>query len=492
MSGEARAGGAGEGSAGAAAGEGGSAANGDGAVGGGGAAGGGGAGGGAAGGGAAGGGAADGGGAAGGAVRSAAVVLGLLTAANFIGYAARNALFLAYGDLRGAFALDNETIGLLGTAFMAAQAAATIPAGWAGDRFDRRKVIGLGLLLASIAGIAGPLLGSFPALLVSRVLVGLGLAVIVPVANSILGELYEGDIKASRIAIFNLGLFVGGAAGFAGGQSIGYPWILYACALPGLLLALAIPRLPIAPRRASAMAAAAAARAAGGGAGSGAARDRLARALDQLRTLLRSRTLRLLMLSTTAMAFAAGGFAAWFAELLKTEKRLSPGETNAVMIAALVAGLAGVVTGGRIGDAWRRRARAGRMWTIVVGMSCTVPCVTAAILLPAGAALVAASMATMFFVSWYHAPMAATVDDLVSPARAATAQAVVVFTMHLLGTSPSSWLLGALIDRAGYAAAMFLPTGALAVAALTMAAAIPSFAADSERARGAAATTPRR
>jgi MFS transporter, Spinster family, sphingosine-1-phosphate transporter len=203
-----------------------------------------------------------------------------------------------------------------------------------------------------------------------------------------------------------------------------------------------------------------------------------------VRELLRSRTLRLLMISTTAMAFAAGGFAAWFADFLRRDKHLSEGQTTSVLVASLVAGLFGVVTGGRLGDAWRRRRRAGRMWTIVTGMSATAPSVVACILLPAGTALVIASMTTMFFVSWYHAPMAATVDDLAHPERAATAQALVVFTMHLLGTAPSSWALGALIDRVGAAPAMFLPTGALVVAALAMAAAIPSFAADSDRARG--------
>lgn len=424
--------------------------------------------------------------------RRAAVVLGVLTAANFLGYAARNALFQTYGDLRGQLHLDNESIGLLATVFMAAQAAATIPAGWAGDRFDRRHVIAAGVLLASIAGLLGPLAGSYPALLVSRAFVGLGFAAIVPVSNSILGELFEGDVKASRIAIFNLGLFIGGAAGFAGGSSAGYPWILYGCALPGFLLTLGIWNLPIAPRRALAPAASGNRTAAPSASASltnlsvaaAGLRAKLRLALAQLREVLRPRTLRLLMVSTTSMAFAAGGFGAWFADFLRTDKHLTAGQANSVLVVSLVAGLAGVVTGGRLGDSWRRRTRAGRMWTIVVGMSCSVPSVVGCILLPAGPGLVAISMATMFFVSWYHAPMAATVDDLASPQRAAIAQAVVVFTMHLLGTSSSSWAVGALIDEVGAARAMFLPTGALALAAIAMAAAIPSFAADSARVRG--------
>lgn len=419
--------------------------------------------------------------------RRAATVLAVLTAANFLGYAARNALFQTYGDLRSQLHLDNESIGLLATVFMAAQAAATIPAGWAGDRFDRRHVIAAGVLLASVAGLLGPLAGSYPALLVSRAFVGLGFAAIVPVSNSILGELFEGDVKASRIAIFNLGLFVGGAAGFAGGSSAGYPWILYGCALPGFLLTLGIWNLPVAPRRAIAAPASAAPASTSLTNLSVAAaglRAKARHAARQLREVLRPRTLRLLMVSTTSMAFAAGGFGAWFADFLRTDKHLTAGQANSVLVVSLIAGLAGVVTGGRLGDAWRKRTRAGRMWTIAVGMSCSVPSVIGCILLPAGPGLVAISMATMFFVSWYHAPMAATVDDLASPQRAAIAQAVVVFTMHLIGTSSSSWAVGALIDEVGAARAMFLPTGALALAAIAMAAAIPSFAADSARVRG--------
>lgn len=400
-------------------------------------------------------------------------VLAVLTAANFVGYASRNALFLAYDDLRVRFAIDNTTIGALGTAFMLAQAVATVPAGWAGDRYDRRRVLAAGLLLAAAAGVAGPLGGSFWALLTSRALVGLGLAVVVPVANSILGELFDGDVKASRIAIFNLGLFIGGAVGFAGGDFAGYPWILYGCALPGFALALALARLPIAPHR----------RSVGTAVPERGAGIALATMLGQAREVLARRAFRWVMASATAMAFAAGGFAAWFAELLRSEKRLSEAETTQVMVVSLAAGLVGVITGGKLGDFWRRRRRAGRLWTMVIGMAATVPCVSAAILLPAGPALVAVSMVTMFFVSWYHAPMAATVDDLARNDAAATAQAMVVFTMHTIGTAPSSWVVGWLSDGIGLAGAMWLPTGMLLVAATLMVVAVPAFTKDAEAVR---------
>ena len=59
----------------------------------------------------------------------------------------------------------------------------------------------------------------------------------------------------------------------------------------------------------------------------------------------------------------------------------------------------------------------GRLWTVVLGMTLTIPCAIAAIELPAGTMLYVASVATMFFISWYHAPMAASVDDLAPPGK---------------------------------------------------------------------------
>src|SRR6185436_20029619 len=103
--------------------------------------------------------------------------------------------------------------------------------------YDRRRVIALGMVLASIAGAAGALGHSYGGLAVSRALVGLGTAAVVPVANSILSQIYEGPSKASRLSIFNLGLFLGGVVGFVAGSALGFPLVVVVLAAPGLMLA---------------------------------------------------------------------------------------------------------------------------------------------------------------------------------------------------------------------------------------------------------------
>jgi predicted MFS family arabinose efflux permease len=401
------------------------------------------------------------------------LVLVVLALTNLVSYAARNGLFAVYPTLKAKFAIDDGQIGLLTTVFMLPHAAATLPFGWAGDRFDRRRVIVVGISIASVAGALGALAVDWYSLAASRALVGLGTAAVVPVANSILGQIFDGPQKASRMSIFNLGLFLGGVVGFFAGSAFGFPAVVIILAVPGLLLAatlggLPIPDRPIPPRARL--------------------RDFIRHLIADARELLPIRTLRWVLLSATAMAFAAGGFNAWLNEFLirpvaQGGKGMHKEDATQLLVLALCGGLAGILVGGRVADRLRRRSDAGRLWTIVIGMGCTIPCAATAILLPAGAGLVAAGIATMFFISWYHAPIAASVDDLAPAARSVAAQGLVIFTMHMIGTAPSSYIVGVISQQTSLATAMWVPTGGLVVAALCMVSATASFARDRARAR---------
>ncbi len=408
-------------------------------------------------------------------------ILTILALTNLVSYAARNALFAVYPDLTAAFAINDAQLGLLTSIFMFPHAAATLVFGWAGDRYDRRRVIAAGLVLASLAGAAGALAHTWEMLAATRALVGLGTAAVVPVANSILGQIFDGPNKASRMSIFNLGLFLGGVAGFAVGTAVGFPVVVLAVAVPGLALAVILVGVPIPPNATHK---------------TGKLRDFVGELVAGARVLLRIRTLRWIVLSTTAMAFAAGGYNAWLKEFLTRPianhgKGMSEAAANTLLMLALVGGLAGIIVGGRVADRLCRRTPCGRLWTIVIGMTCTIPAASAAVLLPADApfyALYGTGILTLFFISWYHAPMAATVDDLAPRALSVAAQGLVIFTMHMIGTSPSSWVVGEVSAMTNLQTALWVPTVALVVAAAGMAVATRSFAGDHARARAAIET----
>jgi len=412
--------------------------------------------------------------------RRAPTILGALALTNLVAYAMRNELFSVYPDLRARFGLHDAKLGLLTTIFLVPHALATLPFGWAGDRFDRRRVIAGGMLLASAASALGGLAGSVVTFSISRGFVGLGTAAVVPVANSILGQLYEGPAKASRMAIFNLGLLFGGAAGFLAGGALGFPAVVVVLAVPGLTLAVCILLLP-APRHPGQLPGSRHSRP---GYFSGLARGFAREARD----LLRIRTLRWLMVSTTAMAFAAGGYNAWLVDFLERDKGMPKQDATNLLVTTMFGAIAGILVGGRLADRLRRRMPAGRLVVIIAGMACTLPCAIAAIEMPPGNGLYAAGIATMFFISWYHAPMAVSVDDLAPPARVVAAQGLVIFTMHLLGTAPSSWVVGLVSEKTSLYTAMWVPTAALVVAALAMVMAIPRFAGDHARARSGVPT----
>ncbi|MBK9031857.1 MAG: MFS transporter [Myxococcales bacterium] len=405
-------------------------------------------------------------------------VLAVLALANLLSYASRNVPFAVYDDLRAHFAVDDRDLGWLGTAFMLPHALATLPVGWLADRADRRRVLAAGIVLWSLAGLLGAVIDDYAGVLVTRVLVGLGTAAVVPVANAMLGERYAGRHKATAMAVFNLGLFIGGVAGFGAGGALGFPdgWI--AVAAPGLVLAVVV--MLISDQRTAAAVPVARARL-----GLGA---RLRSLVTDTRALLAVPTLRRLATATTVMAFAAGGLQAWLLDFLQRDKGMTKEAATSLFAGSLGAGLLGVLAGGHVADRLRRRWAWGRPGAIALGMAATVPCGIAAILLPAGAPLTVAAVTTMFFVTWYHGPMAASIDDVAPVGRAASAQAVVLFATHLLGTAPSSRVIGEIYQRAGGRPAMLTAAGAVGVAAVLMTRAFSTYAHDTERAAQARAT----
>ncbi len=397
-------------------------------------------------------------------------VLALFALANLLSYASRNVPFASYDDLRERFFVDEGQLGWLGTAFMLPHAVATLPVGWFGDRVDRRRLVALGIVTWSIGSVLGAIAPTFELVIASRLLVGLGTAAVVPVANAVLGQLYSGGKKAFALAIFNLGLFIGGVVGFGVGAKLGFPLGWLVIAAPGVLVAVALLAAEL-PQGES-----------------------VSRSWTQLRhdvaMVVRIPTIRRMMAATAVMAFAAGGYQAWLLDFLQKDKGMSEDSATTLLGVCMVGGLAGVVAGGRVGDRLRRTRAWGRPGAIALGMAATVPCALVCVLAPSGPLLWAGSLSTMFFISWYHGPMAASVDDVAPGPLAATAQAVVIACMHLLGTAPSSRVVGELYEQWGRREAMLVSTAAVAVAALLTARAFSTFGRDAVAADAPGAGAP--
>jgi MFS family permease len=144
---------------------------------------------------------------------------------------------------------------LYGTAFAVFYAVFGIPLGRLADAWDRRKLIALGLAFWSVMTAVSGLARSFAQLALARVGVGMGEASASPAAYSSLSDWFPPHRRASVLAVYSSGIYIGTGIGlFLGGSIVdrwdaafaaapapfglrGWQAAFLAVGVPGLLLA---------------------------------------------------------------------------------------------------------------------------------------------------------------------------------------------------------------------------------------------------------------
>ena len=110
---------------------------------------------------------------------------------------------------------------LIGAAFSVFYVTAGIPIARLADRYSRRNVIVVGIVLWSIATSGGALAASFATLFLLRVAVAVGESALSPSALSMLSDLFPKEKLSTASGIYSAAVFVGtGLAMFAGGALI--------------------------------------------------------------------------------------------------------------------------------------------------------------------------------------------------------------------------------------------------------------------------------
>lgn len=144
---------------------------------------------------------------------------------------------------------------LLGLSFALFYALFGLPFGWMVDKYNRRRVIFIGVSIWSIATAACGVAGGYWQLFLARIGVGAGEAALGPGASSILSDTFPRERLTFAMTVFGLGATVGGGVAYAlGGWFIGATSELDSVMLPLLgevrpwqlvFLALGIPGIAI-------------------------------------------------------------------------------------------------------------------------------------------------------------------------------------------------------------------------------------------------------
>ncbi|WBB63478.1 MFS transporter [Streptomyces sp. WMMC500] len=104
-------------------------------------------------------------------------------------------------------------------------AACMLPAGLLGDRFGRRRMLVAGLVIFLAGSLAGPFVSSPEAVIAVRTVMGLGGALIMPLALSVIPTLFGDEERATAVGAVTAGMAVGMPAGpLLGGWLLDHYW----------------------------------------------------------------------------------------------------------------------------------------------------------------------------------------------------------------------------------------------------------------------------
>lgn len=181
-------------------------------------------------------------------------VLVLVYVFNFLD---RQILSILNDHIKADLGLTDAQMGFLyGTVFAVFYALFGIPLGRLADVWDRRKLIAVGLGFWSLMTAVSGLARTFAQLAAARIGVGVGEASASPAAYSILSDYFPAARRATVLAIYSSGIYIGAGAGLMiGGQIVdrwdlafadgptpfglrGWQVAFFVVGLPGLLLAL--------------------------------------------------------------------------------------------------------------------------------------------------------------------------------------------------------------------------------------------------------------
>jgi len=147
-----------------------------------------------------------------------ALVVPLLALMVFINYVDRGNFGTAAPLIKDELHLSASSVGILTSAFFWSYTPCQLLAGWLTERFSPYRVLAVGLALWSLATAASGLVSGFAALLVLRVLLGLGESAAFPCSSKLIGKHLAQHQMGSANSLVLLGTSLGPAFGvFFGG-----------------------------------------------------------------------------------------------------------------------------------------------------------------------------------------------------------------------------------------------------------------------------------
>jgi MFS family permease len=375
----------------------------------------------------------------------------LMLAIYVVNFLDRQVVSILAEPIKNDLGLADWQIGMMsGFAFAIFYSVLGVPIARAAERGHRPRIISLSLVAWSGFTMLCGTAGSFAQLCVYRICVGVGEAGCTPPAHSLISDYVPKSRRASALAFYSMGVPLGTLIGMAMGGLIAdrYGWraAFLVAGAPGLLLAL-LSFTTLRETRARLKADAEADR----------ARQPDFRAA--MVVLAAKRTFWLIAVAAALKSFITygqGAFTASFMLRNHTEEiaGLAAGfGLQSVgflgLTLGLISGICGSVSsilGGWIAD----RSAAGDVRNIMLApclaMLVSVPISISALMVESAALALALGVIPSLLNYFWYGPVYATTQGIVRPELRATAAAVLLFIINLIGLGLGPLLIGALSD----------------------------------------------
>jgi len=391
----------------------------------------------------------------------------VLTLVNLFNYLDRFVLSALVESLKKdqSLRLSDAQLGTLATGFLIVYMLTSPVFGTLGDRGPRPRLIAWGVGLWSVATALGGVARSFASLFAARATVGVGEAAYGTVSPAMLADYFPVDRRGRVFSVFYAAMPVGAALGLALGGLVdhhfGWRAAFFVAGVPGLLLAWMVSRLVDPPR--GGQDAANAPDAAGTPAHAPAAKAPVAAYLE----LLKNVPYLLIVLGYAAYTFAIGALGFWTPAFLERERGMTRVDSTVQFgIILVVTGFVGTSFGGWLGDRLLRRFKESYLWVSGVATLAAAPFAWVAFTARERPVFMTAIVIAEVLVFISTGPVNLAIVNAVAPERRATAMALSILAMHLLGDVPSPPLIGAVSDTTSLGHAMLILPVAFALSGL--------------------------
>jgi MFS family permease len=383
-----------------------------------------------------------------------------VVALNVLAYVDRQLLVAVAPFLIADLGLTRAQVGLLvGGTFIVFFAVGSLVVGILADRYNRPRLIALGLAVWSAATALTATASGLASLALWRVLVGVGEAGLPPTALSMVSDRVTGRHLAVATSLYYAGVPVGFALSFALSGAIaprlGWRACFLLLGLGGLACALFVLRLADPPRQGQRAA---------GSRGPG------------LAAVLRERPMVLVLTAVATLLVYASASSQHAITWLVSERGFE--YSRAAFLSAgiiLAAGLLGSLAIGTLADRARSLHPAGRLLALAGASAVGLAAAAAFYTLPpdSPAFFVSWFVAQAYLLSWFGALVAAVAER--APAeRRASVLGFLLLTINLLGVATGPYVTGLVADRTSLTHALVWSLAPAVLGTLILAAAFAS------------------